>query len=60
MPAGILLYVEDCDAIYSVLRSTNGGAISIMEPKNQLYGDRGEGPVWRSMVDCDTQGTFVK
>lgn len=36
------------------------GAISIMEPKNQLYGDRGEGPVWRSMVDCDTQGTFVK
>jgi hypothetical protein len=59
MPAGILLYVEDCDATYSVCALQMGG-ISIMEPKNQLYGDRGEGPVWRSMVDCDTQGTFVK
>ena len=59
MPAGILLYVEDCDATYNVC-ALQMGAISIMEPKNQLYGDRGEGPVWRSMVDCDTQGTFVK
>jgi PhnB protein len=38
MPTGIYLYVDDCDATYK--RALQVGAISIMEPKDQFYGDR--------------------
>ena len=36
--SGIHLYVEDWDAIYK--RPMEAGATSIMEPADQLYGDR--------------------
>ena len=41
MPAGIHLYVEDCDATY--LRALEAGATSVQEPADQFYGDRSGG-----------------
>ena len=38
MPAGIHLYVEDCDAIYR--RALQAGGTSLREPADQFYGDR--------------------
>jgi PhnB protein len=38
MPASIYLYVTDCDAVYK--RALEAGATSLMEPKDQFYGDR--------------------
>jgi PhnB protein len=36
--SGIHLYVEDCDVVYK--RALEAGAVSIMQPMDQLYGDR--------------------
>jgi len=41
MPAGIHLYVEDCDAIYR--RALQAGGTSLREPADQFYGDRSAG-----------------
>ena len=41
MPSGIYLYVEDTDATYQ--RAIQAGAVSVMEPANQFYGDRNAG-----------------
>jgi uncharacterized glyoxalase superfamily protein PhnB len=41
MPSGIYLYVNDVDAIYKC--SLEAGAISVMEPADQFYGDRNAG-----------------
>jgi PhnB protein len=41
MPSSIYLYVEDCDTIYK--RALDVGATSLMEPKDQFYGDRSGG-----------------
>lgn len=41
MPAGIHLYVEDCDATYQ--RALEAGATSLREPADQFYGDRSGG-----------------
>jgi PhnB protein len=41
MPAGIHLYLEDCDATY--LRALEAGATSVQEPADQFYGDRSAG-----------------
>jgi PhnB protein len=41
MPSSIYLYVADCDAIYK--RALEAGATSLMEPKDQFYGDRSGG-----------------
>ena len=38
MPSTIYLYVEDCDTVYK--RALEAGATSLMEPKDQFYGDR--------------------
>ncbi|MGH3442758.1 MAG: VOC family protein [Nitriliruptorales bacterium] len=38
MPTGIYLYVENCDATYK--RALEAGAISVMQPTDQFYGDR--------------------
>lgn len=38
MPSSIYLYVTDCDAVYK--RALEAGATSLMEPKDQFYGDR--------------------
>lgn len=38
MPCAMHLYVEDADAVYK--KSVEVGAISVMEPSNQFYGDR--------------------
>jgi PhnB protein len=38
MPAALYLYVPDCDAVYR--RALEAGAVSIMEPADQFYGDR--------------------
>jgi PhnB protein len=38
MPGAIYLYVSDADAVYK--RALQAGATSIMEPKDQFYGDR--------------------
>lgn len=38
MPAMLYLYVKDCDATYK--RALQAGAISVMEPADQFYGDR--------------------
>lgn len=40
-PGAAYLYVEDTDATYR--RSLEAGAISIMEPADQFYGDRSAG-----------------
>ena len=50
MPAGMVMYVKDCDAVYQ--GALAAGATSIQEPKDQFYGDRmggvkdGAGNVW--------------
>jgi len=41
MPCMIYLYVEDTDAVYH--RALQAGAISMMEPADQFYGDRNAG-----------------
>lgn len=38
MPSSIYLYVTDCDAVYK--QALEAGATSLMEPKDQFYGDR--------------------
>lgn len=37
-PAGLMLYAEDCDAMYR--QALDAGASSIREPADQFYGDR--------------------
>jgi uncharacterized glyoxalase superfamily protein PhnB len=41
MPAMLYVYVADVDAVYQ--RAVTAGAISVMEPKDQFYGDRSGG-----------------
>jgi PhnB protein len=41
MPSSIFLYVEDCDTVY--IRALEAGATTLMEPKDQFYGDRSGG-----------------
>jgi uncharacterized glyoxalase superfamily protein PhnB len=38
MPCAIHLYVEDADAVYK--QAVEVGALSVMEPSTQFYGDR--------------------
>ena len=38
MPAGIHLYVEDCDAMYK--RALEAGATSVMQPTDMFFGER--------------------
>ena len=38
MPAMIMVYTEDVDAVYQ--RALQAGATSVSEPKDQFYGDR--------------------
>jgi uncharacterized glyoxalase superfamily protein PhnB len=40
-PGMLYLYVEDCDALYR--RALAAGAVSVMEPADQFYGDRSGG-----------------
>jgi PhnB protein len=37
-PVSIMLYVEDCDAVYQ--QALSAGAKSLREPADQFYGDR--------------------
>jgi PhnB protein len=41
MPAMIMVYTEDVDAVYQ--RALQAGATSVSEPKDQFYGDRSAG-----------------
>jgi uncharacterized glyoxalase superfamily protein PhnB len=41
MPSAMYLYVGDVDSVYQ--RALRAGAISMMEPANQFYGDRSAG-----------------
>jgi PhnB protein len=41
MPAALLLYVTDCDAVYK--RAIQAGGTVINEPADQFYGDRSGG-----------------
>lgn len=41
MPCGVYLYVEDTDDFYR--RALEAGAVSLMEPADQFYGDRTAG-----------------
>jgi PhnB protein len=41
MPAGIHLYVEDCDTTYR--QALQAGGVSLREPADQFYGDRSAG-----------------
>ena len=41
MPSSIYLYVTDCDTVYK--QAIEAGATSLMEPKDQFYGDRSGG-----------------
>lgn len=41
MPGSIYLYVKDTDATYR--KAIQAGAVSIMEPADQFYGDRSAG-----------------
>jgi PhnB protein len=41
MPASLYLYVKDTDATYR--RAMQAGAMSMMEPADQFYGDRNAG-----------------
>lgn len=38
MPSSVYLYVTDCDTVYK--RALEAGALSLMEPRDQFYGDR--------------------
>lgn len=40
MPSSIYLYVTDCNAVYK--QALEAGATSLMEPKDQFYGDRND------------------
>ena len=39
--AGIMMYVENCDAVYA--RAVASGGVSLMPPADQSYGDRNSG-----------------
>jgi PhnB protein len=55
MPSSIYLYVMDCDAVYK--QALEAGATSLMEPKDQFYGDRSGGvkdPSWKPLVHCNS------
>jgi PhnB protein len=41
MPSSMYLYVTDCDAVYK--QALDAGATTLMEPKDQFYGDRSAG-----------------
>ena len=41
MPASLYIYVRDTDATYK--RALAAGAVSVMEPADQFYGDRNAG-----------------
>ena len=41
MPACFYVYVEDVDGTYG--RALRAGAVSVIEPQDQFYGDRGAG-----------------
>ncbi|HEX8985673.1 MAG TPA: VOC family protein [Bryobacteraceae bacterium] len=41
MPAALMLYVTDCDAVYR--KAIEAGAVSLNEPADQFYGDRSAG-----------------
>lgn len=41
MPGMIYLYTEDCDGLYK--KALENGAVKIMEPADQVYGDRNAG-----------------
>jgi uncharacterized glyoxalase superfamily protein PhnB len=41
MPAMLYLYVRDVDAVYH--QAVAAGAITLMEPADQIYGDRNAG-----------------
>ena len=41
MPCGVYLYVEDTDEVYR--KALEAGAVSLMEPADQFYGDRTAG-----------------
>jgi uncharacterized glyoxalase superfamily protein PhnB len=41
MPTALYLYVSDADAVYR--RALAAGAVSLMEPADQFYGDRNAG-----------------
>lgn len=41
MPASLYVYVDDTDARYE--RALGAGAVSVMEPADQFYGDRNAG-----------------
>jgi uncharacterized glyoxalase superfamily protein PhnB len=41
MPTTLYLYVPDIDAVYR--RALDAGATSLVEPKDQFYGDRSAG-----------------
>jgi PhnB protein len=41
MPGSLYLYVQDTDAVYQ--RALQAGAMSLMEPTDQFYGDRSAG-----------------
>lgn len=41
MPCGVFMYVEDTDVVYA--KALAAGAVSLMEPADQFYGDRNAG-----------------
>jgi PhnB protein len=41
VPMGLVIYVEDCDAVYK--SALDAGATSLREPADQFYGDRTAG-----------------
>ena len=43
MPASLYVYVDDTDARYK--RALGAGAVSVMEPADQFYGDRNAGVI---------------
>ena len=55
MPSSIYLYVPDTDAAYR--QAIDAGAISLMEPADQFYGDRSAGvcdPFGNHWFICNT------
>jgi PhnB protein len=45
MPSTVVAYVEDCDKVYQ--RALEAGAMTLREPQDMFYGDRGAGVVDR-------------
>ena len=41
MPCGVFIYVDDTDTVYR--QALEAGAVSLMEPSDQFYGDRNAG-----------------